>query len=175
MAQVTNWDPFVRMFHWSLAALFLANSFVLEEDGSLHAYVGYAVLALVSLRIGWGFVGPRKARFQTFLPTWSGLKDHLMSYVDGRAEEHVSHNPLGALMVFNLLGTMVLIGVTGWLMRDAGLNQTTWLADLHELLANYALACVGLHVVGVLIETRRTGAGLLRAMTTGKKEPSRVG
>ncbi|UJM85340.1 cytochrome b/b6 domain-containing protein [Rhodanobacter denitrificans] len=61
-ATVKVWDPLVRVFHWSLAGLFLANFFT--EDGELvHRGIGYAVLALLAVRFVWGWVGTRHARF----------------------------------------------------------------------------------------------------------------
>ncbi|MEL6747407.1 MAG: cytochrome b/b6 domain-containing protein [Pseudomonadota bacterium] len=172
MSQLTAWDPFVRVFHWSLATLFLINSFILDEDGDLHAYVGYALFALVILRIIWGYTGPRKARFKTFLPSIDQLKAHLgewMNRPSGPVKSHESHNPLGALMVFNLLASILLLSITGLMMRDAAFGSAGTVADLHEFLANYTLACVGLHVVGVLFEIWRSGLGVIRAMTHGRQ------
>ena len=44
------WDPFVRVFHWSLVACVLLN-FVVEEGETLHQAIGYAASALVVLKV----------------------------------------------------------------------------------------------------------------------------
>ena len=61
------WDPFVRVFHWSLAALFLAAYVTGDDAGQMHIAAGYAIAGLIALRIVWGFVGPRHARFSNFV------------------------------------------------------------------------------------------------------------
>ena len=48
------WDPFIRLFHWSLVAGFAANALILDDESKVHEWVGYAVVALVGLRLLWG-------------------------------------------------------------------------------------------------------------------------
>ena len=103
MRQIAVWDLFVRLFHWSLVILFFGAFFVFDEEGAAHKYAGYGVLGLVGARIVWGFLGPRPARFSSFPPDPSGALRHLWAIVLGEKEKPVlSHNPLGALMVYNL-------------------------------------------------------------------------
>ena len=62
------WDPFVRIFHWSLVVLF-ALAWATEDAQALHQPVGWAILSIVALRIVWGFVGSGHARFADFIRT----------------------------------------------------------------------------------------------------------
>ncbi len=45
------WDPFVRVFHWSLVTLFLTAYLTGEEGGLVHIAAGYAIAGLIALRI----------------------------------------------------------------------------------------------------------------------------
>src|SRR5690606_38835335 len=47
------WDPFVRVFHWSLVSTVVLNQWVLEEGERPHRWLGYAAAALVLLRVVW--------------------------------------------------------------------------------------------------------------------------
>ena len=98
---VVIWDRVVRGCHWSVATLFLLDYWLLEGGESAHEWVGYALAALVFVRIVWGFVGSRHARFRDFLPTPVRLRQYLGRFPpDHRAWP--GHNPLGALMVLFL-------------------------------------------------------------------------
>ena len=49
---VKVWDPFVRVFHWSLVACVLLNQFVLEAGETPHQWAGYIASGLVVQRVG---------------------------------------------------------------------------------------------------------------------------
>lgn len=170
MRSVKVWDPFVRFFHWATALLFLANFTLLDDDSPAHRYAGYVLFALVLIRLLWGLIGTKHARFSAFWPSPSAIKAHFSELFKGQSAPHLSHNPLGALMVYNLLATLVLISITGIMMGSDAFWGVDWVEELHEGLANYALACVGLHVAGVLLETRRSKINLVKAMVTGRKD-----
>ena len=98
------WDPLVRIFHWSLVIVFTIAYLTEDEMLTLHVWSGYAVGGLVFFRIIWGFIGPKHARFSDFIfgpvTTWNYLKDS----TSFRAKRYLGHNPVGALMIFMLLG-----------------------------------------------------------------------
>lgn len=91
---VRVWDPFIRLFHWSTAGLFLANYALLEEGSRLHRYVGYTLIGLVLARIIWGFIGSHYARFSSFVPAPASLKRYLLALAQGQHPYYLSHNPL---------------------------------------------------------------------------------
>ena len=66
------WDPFVRVFHWSLVSCVILNFFVVDDGETLHQFVGYTASGLVVARLVWGFVGSEYARFANFFPTPCG-------------------------------------------------------------------------------------------------------
>ena len=94
-----RWDPVVRLTHWSIVLAVLANAVFTEEGSAAHIWVGYALAAILALRLLWGFVGPAEARFTAFPPSPGRALAHLRDIRAGRITRHGSHNPLGALMV----------------------------------------------------------------------------
>lgn len=167
---VRVWDPLVRAFHWSLVAAFLANAFLTEPGKALHLWLGYGVAALVVLRVIWGFVGTRHARFADFVPTPAAVWRQIVDMVHWRGRPHAGHSPLGALMIFNLLATMAGLAVSGHAMTTVAYFGVAWVADLHEALVTWAQISVLLHVAAVLVESRRLGVNLPRSMVTGNKD-----
>ncbi len=169
MKDVRVWDGFVRVFHWSLVGLFVANAFLVDDESDLHIWIGYAVATLVVARLLWGFVGSRHARFSDFPPSASGAMSQLSDLATGRKRLHLGHTPLGALMIYNLLATLAVISVSGYLMTTDMFWGTEWTEGLHESAVTWAEISVLLHLGGVFWETVRTGINLPAAMVTGYK------
>ncbi|MFC3531783.1 cytochrome b/b6 domain-containing protein [Vogesella facilis] len=164
------WDPFVRLFHWTLLSCVAANLLLLEEGDPPHRWAGYLATGLVLARIVWGFVGSRHARFASFFPTPARLKAHLDAVKDGRHPQTAGHNPLGALMMLALMGLVLALGVSGYLMGTDAYFGEDWLEELHEALANTLLAAAGLHALAAIVMSRVERVNLVRAMITGIKE-----
>ena len=163
------WDPLVRLFHWSLVIAFTANALFTNPDGTAHQWVGYAVVALIGLRIFWGLVGGHYARFASFPPSAQGAMRQLSDVATGRKRAHLGHTPLGALMIYNLLVSILAIGATGWILAVDPGNSIDWVEELHEGLVTWAEISIIAHVVAVIWESRRTGVNLPRAMVSGVK------
>lgn len=170
MNRLNVWDPFVRVFHWSVALGFAANALVVDDDGKLHQWIGYAIVALVLARILWGLVGTRYARFTSFPPSLSGAFGQLREMLSGEKRIHVGHTPLGALMIYNLLAALLVIGLSGWLMTTDAFWGVEWPEELHEGAVAWAEISVVLHIAAVLFESWRTRVNLPRAMVTGCKD-----
>lgn len=166
--EVRVWDPLVRLIHWLVASAVLVNS-IADDDGALHRWVGYAALGLVAIRLVWGLIGPRHARFSAFPPSPSRALAHLGAMLRGDRTVHLSHNPLGALMVYNIWATIVVLGATGYMMGTVQFFGVEWVEEAHEIAYGWLIASVALHVAGVLIDTWRTRVPLLAAMITGRK------
>lgn len=103
----------MRITHWGVAAAIVANGLATEEGSAFHVWIGYAAGALLLLRLLWGFIGPREARFSAFPPSPRAALGHVRDIAAGRRTSHRSHNPLGALMVYALWGTLAVVVVTG--------------------------------------------------------------
>ncbi len=169
MTRYKTWDPAIRIFHWGLAALFAANALVVDEDNALHDRIGYAIAALIGLRLLWGLLGPRRARLSTLVPRPGAVLDHLSDIATGRHRAHLGHSPLGALMILNLLSSIALIALTGHMMTTNAFWGIEWVEEIHEMLVGWAGLSVGVHIAAVLWESHRTGINLPRAMVTGAK------
>jgi cytochrome b len=167
---VRVWDPFVRLFHWSLVVFFTAAWLTGDEIDWLHELLGYGVLALVGLRLVWGFVGSPHARFRDFsfgpATTFAYARDALAM----RAKRYLGHNPLGAAMVFALLAGLVVTGGSGWLLTTDLLgHEPKWLEETHEVAANLMLVLIATHIAGVIFSSLSHGENLARSMVSGMK------
>ncbi|HKK98432.1 MAG TPA: cytochrome b/b6 domain-containing protein [Marivita sp.] len=169
MTSYLVWDPFIRVFHWALAAGFAANALIIDDDSKLHEWLGYTLVALIGARLVWGVVGSSHARFASFRPTLSNIAGQMSDIATGRKRLHLGHSPLGALMIFNLMGAVLLIALTGFMMTTNAFWGVEWVEELHEALVIWAEISIVLHVLAVIWESRRTGVNLPRAMITGVK------
>ena len=174
--QVKVWDILVRFTHWTVAAGIIANLFFTEDGSDLHVYVGYTVLGLVVVRLLWGLVGTRYARFTSFFPTPTRLKHHLSALSVRRVDEqHLGHNPLAAIMMLSLWAVIIGLGVTGYLMETDIFSHIQLLGDkdvleeIHELLANSLYLLVPLHIVAAIAMSYWQRQNLIKSMITGKK------
>jgi len=163
------WDPLVRIFHWALVLGFAANALLLDDDGSAHQLVGYIILALLVFRLVWGVVGSRYARFATFAPTPGAIRGQIVDVATGRRRAHLGHTPLGALMIWNIILTLLAISATGIILVLGGSSVVDWAEEAHEVLVIWAEISVVAHIVAVIWESIRTGVNLPRAMVTGTK------
>ena len=168
--QVKVWDILVRFTHWTVAAGIIANLLFTEDGSDLHIYVGYTVVGLVVLRLLWGLVGTRYARFTNFFPTPTRLKSHLSNLSVRRVDEqHLGHNPLAAIMMLSLWAVIIGLGITGYLMESEIIGNEDFLEDVHELLANSLYLLVPLHIIAAIAMSYWQRQNLIKSMITGKK------
>jgi cytochrome b len=173
---VRVWDPLVRAFHWSLVGAF-AVAWLSEDVLALHTLMGYSVLSLVLVRIGWGFIGTRHARFADFVRCPATVFGYLRAALRLDPPRYLGHNPAGGLMVMVLLGSLLLVTLTGLAAYGAeeragplaGWATSAAWKDVHEFFANLTLGLVMIHILGVLVESVLHGENLPRAMLTGYK------
>ena len=166
--QVKVWDPVVRIFHWSLAAAVML-ALISDEDRGLHEAAGYVALALILIRLIWGFIGPRPARFSSFVQSPSAILAYLRDVARFRARRYLGHNPAGGAMIFLLMATVVTAGISGWLSQTDRFFAVAWVEDLHSASANLLIALIIFHVIGVVLSSLMHGENLVRAMVTGRK------
>ncbi len=193
------WDPLLRLLHWGLVLAFALAWLTGDESEVWHIWAGYAAAGLIGVRLIWGLVGPRYARFAQFLRGPGGVMRYLQDMRHGREARHIGHNPAGAAMIVALLVTMSATAFTGWLLveparlamlpdsvqiiapayaDDSGHtrnDRAEAVEEAHEVLANLMLVLIALHVAGVVLASRRHRENLARAMITGRKRAPEPG
>lgn len=184
--EIKVWDPLIRLFHWGLVGAFVIAWLTAEDDfADIHVVAGYTIFALVAVRLVWGVIGTRHARFSQFVTHPREAWGYLTDLVRFKARHYIGHNPAAAWMILALLLFLTLTGISGMMLygaeEQAGPMATlmapfgAWedgLEELHEFLAGFTLALVGLHVAGVLVSSLAHRENLIRAMITGRKPVS---
>ncbi len=180
--RVRVWDLPLRVFHWLLVAC-LIGSFVTIKQGKmdLHFWFGYTALSLLIFRLIWGFVGPRYARFSSFLFSPISLFRHVAGRRD--APRTLGHSPAGALSVFALLTVLAAQAISGLFVSDqiategplarhvstATVDTASWLHYVNEQII---LGLVGLHLAAIVLYRVVKKERLTRAMLIGDKQVS---
>ena len=201
------WDPVVRFGHWALVAAFAVAYFSAEEEAGgpdpLHVWGGYVVGTIVVLRVVWGFVGPRHARFSDFVRSPIVALAYFRDLLYGRARRYVGHSPAGGVMVVALLVCLAATVTTGLmaygeqgkgplaavvvtdatangneaehraLAKTSGEQTESAIGELHGLLANITMALVVGHIFGVAVASFVHKENLVLAMITGRKRRTR--
>jgi cytochrome b len=171
---VRVWDPFVRIAHW-LVVLGFAVAYLSEgEPLWLHSWAGYLVAGLVVLRVLWGFVGPRHARFVDFLYRPRRVAGYLGDLLRLRSRRYLGHSPAGGAMTLLLLLALAALAqeegagpLAAMILKSDG---KLW-EELHELAGNLTLILVVLHLAGVALASLAHRENLPKAMVTGRKRP----
>ena len=181
--QTKIWDIFIRVFHWSLVATF-AIAYLTEDDfPSLHVYAGYTMMALIFLRLVWGFIGSRHARFSNFIVRPTAVIKYMKDVVQFRAKRYLGHNPAGGAMVIALLislsltlvfglltyGTVEFSGPLAGLASGVSDSLANGFKELHEFFANLSVFLVVIHVIGVAVASLQHRENLVRSMINGYK------
>ena len=163
------WDPFVRLFHWSTAALVLTSYFTTDGPRAVHFATGYAVFGLVVLRLIWGMIGSRHARFGDFVRGPREVAGYLRSLSRGEPEPYLGHNPAGGAMVVIILLLLILVPISGWLSQTDAFFGVPWVDHLHHISGHLLIILAGVHVCGVLLSSYLHRENLILAMMTGRK------
>lgn len=193
-----HWDPLLRLAHWGIAVVVIANYAFTKEGGSVHIAFGWAGMALLLLRLIWGFVGPREARFASFPPNPLAALRHLGGLLRGKAPHYPSHNPAGAMMAYALWACLAVLMLTGLGMSglspfaqadlEAAVADGDWsvlveedgeaegespygdvLKEVHEVAANLIVILALLHVAGVAVESRAMRRNLVAPMLIARR------
>lgn len=181
MAMIRVWDLPTRLFHWLLAVC-VFGAFISAQIGGnamvWHGRFGVTVVGLLVFRLVWGFIGSTYARFLQFIKGPSAILAYLRGQWHGEG-----HNPLGALSVIGLLGTLLLLVATGLFANDdiafegplyalVGKDLSDKLVGIHRLLEPVIILLVLAHLGAIVFYARVKKEKLIMPMITGMKESS---
>lgn len=207
---VDAWDWPTRVLHWVNALLVIALIVLIlgvewmEELGiekklrrpvkEWHSWLGHVFMITLSLRIIWGFVGNKYARFSDILPLkgsqWKAIGHNIKWYLSGfkgRAARTIGHDPLASLfytVLFIVLISQVVTGVllsgadfntfpgnlfTGGLDEEAIEELEHSLEEIHEVGYIFILFFIAAHLFGLVVHEVKEKTGLFTSMINGKK------
>ena len=127
---IAVWDLPSRIFHWMnlfLVLLLLFVGFIMlfkPELGitglaakiklkELHIIIGYGFVINLVIRLIWGFVGNKFARWSALTFKKGEIKQYVKNVRSDNTSQYIGHNPLGKVAVILILLTLVIISVTG--------------------------------------------------------------
>jgi cytochrome b len=192
--EIRVWDPFVRVCHWVLATAVIVAWFT-DDPLWLHTWLGYIAVAVVLLRVIWGFIGPEQARFVSFVRGPRLVLQYLFDLMRLLSRRYLGHSPAGGAMILALLFMVAVTAITGManLAADRGegplagmiskversavssgrdgeeRHEELFIKEVHETAANITLVLVLLHIAGVAFASLAHRENLVRAMITGCK------
>lgn len=172
MSKNLVWDIPTRLFHGLFAAGFIAAaviSLVLGDDSPLfpyHAIIGLVITLMVCLRVVWGLVGSRYARFSSFAFGPAAVSQYMKATLFGGGKRYIGHNPGSAYAIFAMLALMIGLAATGFMMGQG--NESV--KDIHEVLAYVMVGVVIAHVLGVALHTIRHRENIVASMIHGRKD-----
>lgn len=179
---VRVWDAPTRLFHWALALCFVGLLITSQVGGAAmvwHFRFGYGVLTLLLFRCVWGFLGGHWSRFATFLAGPLAIWRYLQG--QGKPQDGVGHNPLGALSVVAMLVFLALQVTTGLMSDDEITNagpltrfvSSAWVSNAtyyHKDIGKFILlGLVVLHLGAIAFYFLRKRENLVTPMITGDK------
>jgi cytochrome b len=178
------WDLPVRVTHWLLVVAVL-GAWTTNKLGpawfTWHLVCGCSVLVLVTFRLIWGFVGPRYARFSSFVRGPRTILAYLRGHQGGvPLPDAIGHNPLGGLSVLALLGLLLTQAVTGLYSNDDIANagpfygwvseaRSGQLTSIHHKVFLGLEILIGLHLAAILFYTFIKRVRLVGPMISGYK------
>lgn len=126
------WDPVIRIGHWTLVLAFFTAYFTEDDFLSLHVWAGYVVGAVICIRLIWGLVGTKYARFSDFVRSPAAALRYLRLLTRHRAPRYLGHNPAGGLMIIALLVSVsgaVYSGLMLYAIEEQAGPLAGWVAE----------------------------------------------
>lgn len=168
------YDLPTRFFHWIFAFLFSLSFIItkLADEHSLlftyHMLFGLILGSLVVLRLFWGFLGTKYARFSSFMLRPTDLIDYFKNIFSSTNEKKwAGHNPASSWAALIMLVSVLGLSISGILIVTGNRGA---IKELHEFFANLFLITSILHIAGVLLHSFKHRDNIALSMIHGKKQ-----
>ncbi len=210
LVAIEVWDWQTRILHWLNAILITSLVIIIlgaegvEEFGlgepmedwlkAIHAQVGRIFVITFTLRIIWGFMGNRYARWADIFPFTEdkrrAIVENIEWFLSGfrtKAPVYVGHNPLASLFYIAIFAVLMVQALTGLLLAGiefgmfpaslftAGLDEHSLeeleetIKQIHELGLWFVIFFFVAHMTGLIAHHLFDRGGLLGSMIHGKK------
>lgn len=165
------WGPFIRGFHWSLAAAVVTNYWITEGGSDLHVWIGYAASLAVAARIAGGLAGRGHARFDSCPVNRRTIREHVQALRQRNLPPDSGHNPLGALMIYLMFLLIAVLATSGTLHEQVdALYGDPLLQGIHSFAAQALWVCALIHIAAVFLVQALGRVQLVRPMITGYRQ-----
>ena len=161
----------IRAYHAALAVLTLL-AWLSGDFGFVHAWLGYAVAAIIGVRLLWALVDPRQLGLNRFYPQFDRL----------RIDNALRHPAISRVLILGIALALLAATASGVLLdggRTIGIPMKVagppsgglheFLEELHESVSNLLILFVVLHA-GYLIAFKRPLARFM-LFRTEKRRP----
>lgn len=159
------WDVPTRITHWGIAICMILNLFFTEDEP--HQWFGYVAVFLILFRCVWGFMGKAASRFSSF--PLAPMTFYRFVRKGMNAQEFIGHNPVASLVYIFVWLTIIALGVTGYMMGLDVYWGEEWLEELHEQISLFLQILIGLHLLGIAIDSVRYRRKTWLGMITGRR------
>ncbi len=169
MKQPGGWDWLVRLSHWSIVVLFTLNYFFVSPDVYTHVQIGYAIATIVVVRILWGLTfarGPN--RLGSFIPTPSGIRQHLHELKERKAPDAPQHNALGAIAIWLMWFGLLAVPTLGWLFDNTDWGYDNDLDRVHKQAGELLFYLICIHITAVVLTSLWLRRNFIKAMLVGR-------
>jgi cytochrome b len=155
------WDLLIRLSGIALFVLLVVAYSTGEEFPHTHVMIGYAIAILVAAAIFWAIVRPHHDRFPPITYSPHGIK---AIFQDADAV------PKTLASVFLILAALPSCALTLMLVTHT-LWGTTWIDEMHEVVAYFAVGLVAFYIAMVAIASSGYVEDRVRKMFKGNKHP----
>lgn len=181
--KVLVWDWPVRAMHWGLVLSVFGAWLTRELEGdwfAWHVRCGYAVIVIVIVRLIWGLIGTRHAKFVNFVKGPAAVLRDLRSLMQAHPSSSAGHTAAGAWMIMALLAMLLAQGITGLFANDQ-VYQTgplfgyvsgelsDRLTTVHKQIFDVLWIAIAIHVAAALFYWLVKRRNLILPMLTGRK------